>query len=424
MTLTRPMTITEKLLARAAGLPEVAPGQFVNVKLDFLVANDITAPIAIDAFKATGAERVFDPARVALVPSHWAPPRDISSADLVDRMRQFARAYGLEHFMELGRAGIEHVILPERGLVVSGDVVIGADSHTCTYGAIGAFSTGVGSTDLGCAMALGETWLRVPETLRFVFVGSLGRYVTGKDLILWTIGQIGVDGARYQAMEFAGEVIRRLPMSDRLTMCNMAIEAGGKNGIIEADEVTVEYETGRAQRQPHYLTSDEDAEYARTYEWDVTGMEPLVACPSLPSNVRPVSEVRGTSIDQALIGSCTNGRIEDLRAAAEVLRGRRVHPRCRAIVLPGSDAVLDQALAEGLVEVFRSADAVVGPATCGPCLGGHMGVLAAGERCVSTTNRNFRGRMGHASSEVFLASPYIAAASAVAGHIASPDDLD
>jgi len=420
----RPMTITEKLLARAAGLDAVSPGQFANVKLDLTMANDITAPLAIDAFERTGAKSVFDRGRVAFVMSHACPAKDVQSAAQILRCRTFAREHDLELWFEVGRGGVEHVLLPDEGYVVSGDVVLGADSHTCTYGALGAFSTGVGSTDLGCAMALGETWLRVPETLRFVFSGARRPYVTGKDLILYTIGAIGVDGARYMAMEFTGETIRALPMADRLTMCNMAIEAGGKNGVVPPDATTREYETARARREPVYMDSDPDAVYAGTHEWDVSDLEPQVAFPFLPSNAKPLSEAKGLEMDQVFIGSCTNGRLEDLRAAAEVLKGRKVHPRLRAVLLPGSDRVYRQAYDEGLFEVFLDAGVAIGPATCGPCLGGHMGVLAAGERCATTSNRNFRGRMGHTDSEAYLVNPYVAAATAVAGALCGPDDLD
>jgi len=420
----RPMTITEKTLARSAGLEEAAPGQFINARPDLLMGNDITAPLAIDAFRATGAERVFDAQRLALVPSHWAPPKDVLSAGLVKKMREFAREQDIGLFFELGRAGIEHVILPEEGLVVPGDVVIGADSHTCTYGGVGAFSTGVGSTDLGCAMAVGEIWLRVPETLKFVYSGTRGKYVTGKDLILHTIGRIGCDGARYQAMEFTGEVIGSLPMHERLTMCNMTIEAGGKNGIVPPDDITRAYEEGRAQRPPVYFESDPDAEYAHVCDWDITGMEPVVSFPFLPSNTKPLSEARGTEVDQVFIGSCTNARLEDLRIAAGIMRGRTVPPQCRVIVLPGSDRVWREADTEGLLGVFAEAGALVGPASCGPCLGGHLGVLEAGERCATTSNRNFRGRMGHRDCLAYLMNPYLAAATAVTGRICGPDDLD
>lgn len=420
----RPMTITEKILAMHAGLEEVSPGQFVNIRPDVVMANDITAPLAIDAFRATEASRVYDPTRIALVPSHWAPPKDILSAELVYKMRSFAREQGIDGFYEMGRGGVEHVILPEDGVVVPGDVVLGADSHTCTYGGVGCFSTGVGSTDLGCALATGETWLRVPESLRFEYTGNLGRYVMGKDLILFTIGQIGCDGARYQAMEFVGDTIETLPMYQRLTMCNMAIEAGGKSGIVPPDEVTRRYADGRARRTPVYLNSDGDACYAAQYTWDVSDLEPQVAYPFLPSNTKPISEAKGLDVDQVFIGSCTNGRLEDLGAAAQVLRGRRVHERLRCIVLPGSDRVWRAAEKAGLVEVFVEAGCSVGPASCGPCLGGHLGVLSAGERCAATSNRNFRGRMGHRDSEAYLVNPYIAAATAVAGCLCTPDDLD
>jgi 3-isopropylmalate/(R)-2-methylmalate dehydratase large subunit len=418
------MTITEKILARHAGAEEVAPGQFVNVKPDLVMANDITAPLAIDAFRATGAVKVFDPDKVALVPSHWAPPKDILSAELVYKMRHFSREQGIDGFYELGRGGIEHVILPEEGVVVPGDLVLGADSHTCTYGGVGAFSTGVGSTDLGCALATGETWLRVPESLRFEYNGKLKEYVTGKDLILFTIGQIGCDGARYQAMEFVGETISSLPMYQRLTMCNMAIEAGGKSGIVPPDDITREYEEGRAKREPVYLESDGEAEYKERYVWDVSEMEPQVAYPFLPSNTKPISEAKGLEVDQVFIGSCTNARFEDLEVAAEIFKGRRVHERLRCIVLPGSDRVWRAAEKAGLLDVFVDSGCSVGPASCGPCLGGHLGVLCEGERCATTSNRNFRGRMGHRDSEAYLVNPFIAAATAVAGHLCRPDDLN
>lgn len=420
----RPMTITEKILARHAGATEVKPGQFVNVRPDVVMANDITAPLAIDAFLASGASRVFDPARVALVPSHWAPPKDILSAELVHKMRTFARDQGIEGFYEMGRGGIEHVILPEEGVVVPGDVVLGADSHTCTYGGVGCFSTGVGSTDLGCALATGETWLRVPESIRFEFNGSLGRYVSGKDLILFAIGQIGCDGARYQAMEFVGETLESLPMYQRLTMCNMAIEAGGKNGIIEPDAKTMEYIKGRLKRGHTVYKSDPDAQYSEVIEIDVSKLEPIVSFPHLPENAKPISEAAGIKIDQSVIGSCTNGRIEDLRIAAQVIKGHKVHPDVRLIVIPATQEIYLQAIKEGLTEIFVEAGGAVSTPTCGPCLGGHMGVLAEGERSVATTNRNFVGRMGHTKSEVYLASPAIAAASAVLGRLGSPEELN
>jgi 3-isopropylmalate/(R)-2-methylmalate dehydratase large subunit len=417
------MTITEKILAQAAGLERVRPGEFVNCKLDLVLANDITGPLAIEAFSEMGATRVFDPHKVVLVADHSTPNKDIKSAMQTKLLRDFSRAQGIEHFYEACGGGIEHIILPEKGLVLPGDVVIGADSHTCTYGALGAFATGVGSTDAGAGMALGECWFRVPETLKFVFSGTLRRWVTGKDLILYTIGQIGVDGARYRAMEFAGEVIDGLSMHDRFTMCNMAIEAGGKSGIIAPDETTLEWVRPRAKREFKVFASDEDAEYAQVYEWDASQIEPQVAFPHLPENTKPISEVGDIAIDQVVIGACTNGWLEDLEAAAEILKGRKVAPGIRCIVIPGSHAIHLEATRRGLVELFLEAGCLVSTPTCGPCLGGHMGILAQGERAVATTNRNFVGRMGHTESEVYLASPYVAAASAVTGKISGPDDL-
>ncbi len=417
------MTITEKLLAAAAGKDVVRPGEFVNCRLDLVLANDITAPLAIEKLKEIGVQRVFDPERVVLVCDHYTPTKDIRAAEQVKYVRDFAREQGIVHYYEACGGGIEHIILPEKGLVLPGDVVIGADSHTCTYGALGAFATGVGSTDAAAAMATGECWFRVPESLKFIYKGELGRWVTGKDLILHTIARIGVDGAAYKAMEFTGPIIDNLPMADRFTMCNMAIEAGGKNGIIAPDETTRAWVQERARRQWREYASDPDAEYAEVYEFDCSSLEPAVAFPHLPENVRPISEVGDVPIDQVVIGACTNGWLEDLRRAAEVLRGRKVAKWVRCIVLPGSYQIFLQAVQEGLIEAFLEAGCVVGPSTCGPCLGGHMGVLAAGERAVATTNRNFIGRMGHQESEVYLANPYIAAASAVAGRIASPEEL-
>ncbi len=417
------MTITEKILAAHAGRKEVSPGELINASVDLILANDITAPIAIREFGKIGAEKVFDPARVAFVPDHFAPQKDIKAAEQCRMLRLFSRDQGLELYFEVGRMGVEHALLPEQGHVVPGDLVIGADSHTCTYGALGAFSTGVGSTDVAASMATGECWFKVPESMKFIYYGSLGRWVGGKDLILHTIGDIGVDGALYRAMEFEGEVIRALPMAGRLTMCNMAIEAGGKSGIIVPDETTEAYVKGRAKREYTLYSSDPDAEYVDIREYDCTKIEPLVACPHLPSNVRPARELTDTAIDQVVIGSCTNGRIEDLREAAEVIGGRKVNPNLRMIVIPATQAVYKQALKEGLIEIFIDADAVVSTPTCGPCLGGHMGILAKGERAVATTNRNFVGRMGHPESEVYLSNPAVAAATAVLGRIGLPDEL-
>jgi 3-isopropylmalate/(R)-2-methylmalate dehydratase large subunit len=417
------MTITEKILAAHSGRESVRPGELLYGSADLLLGNDITAPIAIEEFRRAGLGRVFDPARVVLVPDHFAPNKDIKSAEQCRLMREFAQEQGLVHYYEVGRMGIEHALLPEEGLVLPGDVIIGADSHTCTYGAVGAFSTGVGSTDFAVAMALGKVWLRVPESYRFVYSGRLGRWVGGKDLILHTIGKIGVSGATYKAMEFTGETIASLPMDDRLTMCNMVIEAGAKNGIIAPDAGTREYVEGRAQRDYTFHESDAGADYAKVYEWDVSDLPPLVAKPHLPENVVPVGEVRDVTIDQVIIGSCTNGRLSDLQIAATILRGKTVHPRVRLIIIPATQAIYRAALQEGLLDIFLDAEAVISTPTCGPCLGGHMGVLAAGERALATTNRNFVGRMGHPQSEIYLSGPAVAAASAVTGHITHPDEV-
>ena len=419
-------TITEKILARAAGRETVRPGEIVEARVDLAMANDITAPLAIAEFEKAGFDRVFDPAKIALVPDHFTPNKDIKTAGQVKKVREFARLHGITHFFETGRVGIEHVILPDLGLVAPGDVVVGADSHTCTYGAVAAFSTGVGSTDFAAAMAWGRVWLRVPETLKFVYHGRPGRYVVGKDLMLHTIGLIGVDGALYKAMEFAGEAIETLSMDGRFTMCNMAIEAGGKSGIVGLDETTMQYlqgrpEGSRARTAGQVLASDPDAAYAQVTEIDATAVPPTVATPHLPSNTVPAHELADVRIDQVVIGSCTNGRLADLRQAAGVLRGRKVHPDVRLIVLPGSQEVFLAASRDGTMQALVEAGAAFSTPTCGACLGGHMGVLAAGERAVATTNRNFVGRMGHPESEVYLASPYVAAASAIAGHVATPD---
>ena len=420
-----PMTITEKILAAHAGKDEVHPGEFVRCKLDFVLGNDITAPIAIQEFEKLGAAGVYDRARIGLIPDHSTPNKDIKSAQLTKQMREFAKKHNITHHFEVGRMGIEHALLPEQGLVLPGDCIIGADSHTCTYGALGAFSTGVGSTDLAAAMALGETWFRVPDNMKFVFFGARQPWVSGKDLILYTIGKIGVDGARYRAMEFCGETIAEIGMSDRMTICNMAIEAGGKNGIIAPDATTRAYVEGRAQRPYAFYASDPDAQYLATYEWDCRTIEPQVSFPFLPSNAKPISEAAAMNIgiQQVVIGSCTNGRIEDLRVTASILRGRKVHPEVRLVVFPATQAIWQQASREGLLDIIVEAEGAVSTPTCGPCLGGHMGVLAEGERAVATTNRNFVGRMGHVKSEVFLASPAIAAASAILGRIASPVEL-
>ncbi|MDH7601955.1 MAG: 3-isopropylmalate dehydratase large subunit [Armatimonadota bacterium] len=416
-------TITQKILAAHCGKDYVEPGELINARLDFMLANDITAPIAIREFERIGAETVFDKDRIALVPDHSTPNKDINSAQLVKAVREFAKKHNITYWFEIGRVGIEHTLLPDEGLVLPGDCVIGADSHTCTYGAVGAFSTGVGSTDLAAAMALGETWFKVPEQMKFIYYGKLPKWVGGKDLILYTIGLIGVDGALYRTMEFTGEAIAELDMAGRFTMCNMAIEAGGKNGIIAPDDKTLEYVKPRAKRGYKVYASDPDAVYKDVVEIDVSKLEPMVSFPHLPENAKPVSEASDVRIDQVVIGSCTNGRIEDLRTAAELLRGRKVHRDVRLIVIPATQEIYLQALKEGLIEIFVEAGGAVSTPTCGPCLGGHMGVLAEGERAVATTNRNFVGRMGHTKSEVYLAGPAVAAASAVLGRIASPEEL-
>ena len=417
------MTITEKILARHAGLDSVKPGTLVNAKVDIALGNDITAPIAIDLFRKSGAQKVFDKNRVVLVLDHFVPNKDIKSAMQAKMIREFALEYGIVNFFDSGDAGIEHALLPEQGIVLPGDLIMGADSHTCTYGALGAFSTGCGSTDLAAAMITGELWFKVPESIKFIFTGKLNPWVGGKDLILYTIGDIGVDGALYKAMEFTGPVIRSLGMSDRLTMANMATEAGAKNGIIEPDDITEAYVSGRAVREYKFIKSDDDAAYETIKEYDVSNIEPQVAFPHLPENTRGVSEAGDIPIDQAVIGSCTNGRLEDLRIAASILKGRKIARRTRLIVIPATPTIYRTALKEGLFEVFLDAGAVISPPTCGPCLGGYMGILAKGERAVATTNRNFVGRMGHTESEVYLANPAVAAASAVLGKIGGPDQL-
>lgn len=401
----------------------VRPGDLVEVAADVVLSNDITAPIAMREFEKLGVDRVFDPEKVVMVADHFAPNKDIKSAEQCAVMRRFAQEQGLPHHYDVGKMGIEHVLLPEKGLVLPGDLAIGADSHTCTYGALGAFATGMGSTDIAVAMATGQIWMRVPETMRFVFTGTLQPWVDGKDLILYTIGKIGVSGALYRAMEFTGPVIDSLSMAGRFTMANMAIEAGAKAGLFDVDAQTLAYVDGRAKRDYHVVHGDADASFLETVEIDVTGIEPQVSLPHLPENAHSVNEVTGVSIDQAVIGSCTNGRLEDLRVAAGILSGRQVHDGVRCIVIPGTQQVYLEALREGLIEAFIEAGAVVSTPTCGPCLGGHMGVLAAGERAISTTNRNFRGRMGHPDSEVYLSGPAVAAASAVAGRIAHPEEV-
>jgi 3-isopropylmalate/(R)-2-methylmalate dehydratase large subunit len=417
------MTITEKILAAHAGLDEVEPGQLINCQLDIVLANDVTAPISIKEFRKIGVERVWDPTKIALVPDHYTPNKDIKSAEQAKMVRDFAREHEISHYWEIGCMGVEHALLPEQGVVVPGDVIIGADSHTCTYGALGAFATGVGSTDAAAGMATGEAWFKVPASLKFDVTGELGPWVSGKDVILHIIGMIGVDGALYQSMEFVGDTIERLGMDDRMTICNMAIEAGGKSGIIAVDDTTRTYLTGRAEREWVEYFSDAGAVYAKVYEIDASAIKPTVAFPHLPSNTRPAEDSRDVWVDQVVIGSCTNGRIEDMRIAASILKGRKAHPSVRLIVIPATQEIYRQCMHEGLTDIFLDANAAVSTPTCGPCLGGHMGILAAGERAVATTNRNFVGRMGDPTSEVYLSSPAIAAATAVAGHIALPDDL-
>ena len=419
------MTITEKILAHHAGLKHVSPGDLIEVKVDMAMANDITAPLAIKAFYETGVQNVFDAERIALIPDHFVPNKDIGSAEQARVMREFATQHYLKHYYEVGQIGhgIEHVILPEMGLVIPGDLVIGADSHTCTYGALGAFSTGVGSTDLGVIMATGKTWLRVPATIKVEYEGRLQPWVRGKDLILFTLGKLGVDGANYRALEFSGLVIRKLSMAQRFTMTNMAVEAGAKNGVIEPDEITLAFVDQRSHRKPFVCTSDPGADYEKVIKIVVDKIEPQIALPHSPANVRPLSEVPHISLDQVFIGSCTNGYLEDLREAATILKGRMVVKGIRLIVIPGSQLIYSEAIEQGIIKTLIDAGAVIGPPCCGPCLGGHLGILAEGERALSTSNRNFMGRMGHPKSEVYLASPAIAAASAVVGRIAGPEEL-
>ena len=419
----RPMTMAEKILAAHAGLDEVRPGQLIECDLDLVLANDVTAPLAIKTVRQI-TDAVFDADKIALVPDHYVPNKDIKSAEQAKIVRDFAHEQGISHYYEVGCMGVEHALLPEQGVVGPGDLIIGADSHTCTYGALGAFSTGVGSTDAGVGMAVGRAWFKVPETILFKVEGALAPGVTGKDVILHIIGMIGVDGALYKAMEFTGSAIESLSMDERLTICNMAIEAGGKAGLIPVDDVARAYLDGRVERPYAVYASDPDAEYAQVIEIDAADIVPTVAFPHLPSNTCPASEARDVRIDQAVIGSCTNGRLADMRQAAAVLKGRKVAPGVRCIVIPATQQVYRQCIEEGLMDIFLDANCAVSTPTCGPCLGGYMGVLAAGERAIATTNRNFVGRMGHPDSEVYLASPAVAAASAVLGHIGLPEDLD
>ena len=415
------MTMSQKILAAHAGLDSVQPGQLIMADLDMVLANDITGPVAIKEFEKSGAERVKDSTKIALVMDHFAPNKDIKSAQQCKICRDFAAGQGIENFFDVGRMGIEHALLPEQGLVGAGDLVIGADSHTCTYGALGAFSTGVGSTDMAAGMMSGKCWFKVPQAIKFVLSGQPAQYICGKDIILHIIGMIGVDGALYKSMEFAGDGIKYLSIDDRFTICNMAIEAGAKNGIFPVDQVALDYMKGRFDREIKIYEPDPDAEYERTIEIDLSALKPTVAFPHLPENTR--TEWGEIPIDQVVIGSCTNGHISDLRIAAEILKGRKVAKNVRAIIIPATNEIYLQAVHEGLVDIFIDAGAVVSTPTCGPCLGGYMGILAQNERAVSTTNRNFVGRMGHVTSEVYLASPYVAAASAVTGRLTSPKEL-
>ncbi len=417
------MTVAEKIIASRGDKDKVKPGELVKARVDLILGNDITAPVAIREFKKIGVEKVFDPERIVLVPDHFTPNKDIPSAEQAKILKEFAREQKIKNYFEIGRMGIEHALLPELGLTLPGEIIIGADSHTCTYGALGALATGIGSTDMAAAMALGETWFKVPSTIKFVYQGELREWVSGKDLILFTIGQIGVDGALYQVMEFTGPAIRNMSMDGRLTMSNMAIEAGAKAGIIEPDEITYNYLEGRAQRSFRGLFSDGDASYSQVIEFQVGEIEPQVAFPHSPENTRGISQVEEIPLDQVIIGSCTNGRLEDLRVSAEILKNKKVDPRVRLIVIPGTQKIYQEALREGLIDIFIEAEGAVSTPTCGPCLGGHMGVLAKGEKALATTNRNFVGRMGHPESEVYLSNPAIAAASAVAGKICSPEEV-
>ncbi len=411
------MTMTQKILAEHAGLEEVSAGQLINARLDIVLGNDITTPVAINEFKKAGAERVFDRDKVAIVLDHFVPNKDIKSATQSKACREFACEHCISHFYDVGKMGIEHALLPEQGVVTAGDCIIGADSHTCTYGALGAFSTGVGSTDMAAGMATGMAWFKVPPAIRFELVGALPSNCSGKDVILSIIGEIGVDGALYKSMEFTGEGVSSLSMDDRFCICNMAVEAGAKNGIFPVDQKTVEYMQGRSERTPKIFEADADAEYEKTIRIDLSKIVPTVACPHLPENTRPASELHGIKIDQVVIGSCTNGRLEDMETAYNVLKGRTVAQGVRCIIIPATMQILRECVERGWYTAFIDAGAVVSTPTCGPCLGGYMGILAEGERCVATTNRNFVGRMGHTASEVYLASPHTAAASAVAGYI-------
>ncbi len=418
------MTMSQKILAQHAGKESVRAGELILANLDLVLGNDITAPVAIGEFEKFGKSDVFDKAKIALVPDHFTPNKDIKAATQCQCMRNFAKDKKIKNYFEVGHdCGVEHALLPEKGLVTAGDLVIGADSHTCTYGALGAFSTGIGSTDMACGMATGKTWFRVPEAIQVVLTGAFQKYVSGKDIILHLIGLIGVEGARYQSLEFVGEGVKALSMDDRFTIANMAIEAGAKNGIFPVDEACLAYLKEHGAKEPQIFAADDEAPYVRTIEIDLGKLKSTVAFPHLPSNTHPIDEIDEIQINQVVIGSCTNGRISDLRVAADVLKGQRVSPSVRCIVIPATQKIWLQALEEGLLKIFVEAGCVVSPPTCGPCLGGHMGILAKGERCVATTNRNFIGRMGHTESEIYLASPAVAAASAIKGQIAAPENL-
>jgi 3-isopropylmalate/(R)-2-methylmalate dehydratase large subunit len=416
-------TLAEKILQNHTDEQISGAGQIVQCRVDMVLANDITAPLAIKSFKAMGAKKVFDRDKVSLVCDHFTPNKDIDSAEQVKVVRDFAEEMGVTHYYECGEVGVEHALLPEKGIVGPGDVVIGADSHTCTYGGLGAFATGMGSTDVGAGMALGETWFKVPPTIRVNLTGTPGKYVGAKDYVLNQIGILGVSGALYKALEYGGEVVDNMTIEGRMTIANMAIEAGGKVGLFPVDQKTLDYSSNAGFKGGEMMTPDADAVYERVVDIDVTGMAPQVACPHLPDNVKPVDETAGLKIHQSVIGSCTNGRIEDMRLAAEVLKGRKVDSKVRCIILPATPSIWKACMQEGLMEIFMDAGCIVGPPTCGPCLGGHMGILAGGERAISTTNRNFKGRMGSLESEVFLSNPAVAAASAVAGEIINPAKL-
>lgn len=417
------MTMTQKIIAAHGGVDSVKAGELIRVNLDFVLGNDVTSPVAINEFEKAGFDKIFDREKIAFVMDHFTPAKDINSATLVKRSKEFAKKYGIVNFFDVGVVGIEHALLPEKGLVGPGEIIIGADSHTCTYGALGAFSTGVGSTDMAAGMYSGQAWFKVPSAIKFELTGKPNPFVSGKDVILTIIGMIGVEGARYKSMEFTGDGLKYLTMDDRLCMANMAIEAGGKNGIFEVDEVTLKYVEGRVNRPFKYYSPDPDAEYDEVYTIDLSKIEPTVAFPHLPENTKPVSEAGDVEIQQVVIGSCTNGRLEDMRAAAAVLKGRKVADGVRCIIIPATQDIYRQSMDEGLLTIFLDAGCAISTPTCGPCLGGHMGILADGERAVATTNRNFVGRMGHTGSEVYLASPAVAAASAVAGKIAEPKDI-